>query len=726
MATFKFDKTLPQTPEETARQLYLLVEYLSYVINAIDEENFTQAIIEKLNKDNETLDLKKYSTLKNLVDGIKDGSLRGIGAEIEADQYQLGEYSVSLGYETKAPGNYCYAEGYNTTSGGRYNHVEGYGCKTTGYEAQHVEGYETEAGYGKGVHTEGYKTEAYGDGSHAEGCECKATGYYSAHAEGHKTHADGVQGCHAEGIETYAQGWYGIHAEGNKTKLNGYSGAHVEGLGCNLNGHYGSHAEGCKVQVTSYWGAHGEGDNTIIDTNSFGCHVEGNSTINSGHDGCHAEGTDCKITENSNYGCHVEGNRCIVGNESSRCGTHAEGDNTRASGQGSHTEGSFTIVNGYSAKGCHAEGRGTFSRGTGTHVEGVLNFAGASITDTATISSVTYQSQLQISTALNYTTNTEIILFYSASQLKPYNNVTNSTNFVVSSTYASEYEIGQALIFSFNNVIYRGNCTNIVNAGSRVYLNYFTLNKPITITTSDTTTRYLVESIVYPVQSYTNATKIYVNNFVSATSERYALINDTIYTYSTTSAAKAIITLDKNISGDAYCLSNDYNYRLMPANLTLVTGTTYSMDLEPIAHVANYGSTDSWTNYNLRICEPYIETYYNRIYAISFEPYSHCYGAHAEGFNTAATAEASHAEGKKTIASGSYSHASGYGTKATEEAQFVCGKYNTVNSNAVFSVGWGTDDDNRTNLFEVLKDGTATLNGSPVVTEARLQELGLI
>lgn len=79
---------------------------------------------------------------------------------------------------------------------------------------------------------------------------------------------------------------------------------------------------------------------------------------------------------------------------------------------------------------------------------------------------------------------------------------------------------------------------------------------------------------------------------------------------------------------------------------------------------------------------------------------------HAEGRETVVSGEAAHSEGKLTEARGDYSHASGLGTIASADAQTVVGKYNDVDSEFLFIVGNGIDDDNRTNAFAVYKEGT--------------------
>lgn len=56
--------------------------------------------------------------------------------------------------------------------------------------------------------------------------------------------------------------------------------------------------------------------------------------------------------------------------------------------------------------------------------------------------------------------------------------------------------------------------------------------------------------------------------------------------------------------------------------------------------------------------------------------------------------------------------------RAVAPYQAIFGKYNAKNADALFMVGNGTGDadDKRSNIFEVLKDGTATLDGKKVAT----------
>ena len=68
--------------------------------------------------------------------------------------------------------------------------------------------------------------------------------------------------------------------------------------------------------------------------------------------------------------------------------------------------------------------------------------------------------------------------------------------------------------------------------------------------------------------------------------------------------------------------------------------------------------------------------------------------------------------GYQTRALGAYSHTEGKGTIAAGEAQTAIGNYNEENSDALFIVGNGDDNENRSNAFTVHSDGSATIQTS--------------
>ena len=101
--------------------------------------------------------------------------------------------------------------------------------------------------------------------------------------------------------------------------------------------------------------------------------------------------------------------------------------------------------------------------------------------------------------------------------------------------------------------------------------------------------------------------------------------------------------------------------------------------------------------------------------------------AHAQGSETQALGFASHAEGHKAVAKKGFSHASGIGTSANAEAQMVIGKYNKEDESALFIVGKGSSDAERSNAFVVKDDGTAEvqvtgINDNNVVNYKQLKD----
>jgi hypothetical protein len=90
--------------------------------------------------------------------------------------------------------------------------------------------------------------------------------------------------------------------------------------------------------------------------------------------------------------------------------------------------------------------------------------------------------------------------------------------------------------------------------------------------------------------------------------------------------------------------------------------------------------------------------------------------AHAEGSHTKASGIHSHAEGLFAEANGDNSHAGGKGTIADQPNQTAIGSYNdnTTATDALFVVGKGTSDTDRSNAFTVNKNGTVTAGAGPV------------
>ena len=97
--------------------------------------------------------------------------------------------------------------------------------------------------------------------------------------------------------------------------------------------------------------------------------------------------------------------------------------------------------------------------------------------------------------------------------------------------------------------------------------------------------------------------------------------------------------------------------------------------------------------------------------------------SHSEGFYSVASGFSGHAEGYETLASGYASSAAGYYTVADQPYQTVVGKYNAMTMpNTLFTVGNGTDIDNRSDAFSVDDMGNAQLAGNLEFAGINLQD----
>ena len=92
------------------------------------------------------------------------------------------------------------------------------------------------------------------------------------------------------------------------------------------------------------------------------------------------------------------------------------------------------------------------------------------------------------------------------------------------------------------------------------------------------------------------------------------------------------------------------------------------------------------------------------------------FAAHAEGTGTTASGNDAHSEGFGSLASGNHSHAGGFMTKAQYTAQQAVGKFNDNKAGNLFEVGNGTDNQHRSNAFEVsATSGISTDNGGTYI-----------
>jgi hypothetical protein len=89
-------------------------------------------------------------------------------------------------------------------------------------------------------------------------------------------------------------------------------------------------------------------------------------------------------------------------------------------------------------------------------------------------------------------------------------------------------------------------------------------------------------------------------------------------------------------------------------------------------------------------------------------------GAISLGYNTSAAGQGAVALGFDATASTNVAVALGYGVTEDKVGAVALGQYNTNVTGAVLEVGYGADDANRANVFEVFQDGTATLPGASI------------
>jgi hypothetical protein len=119
------------------------------------------------------------------------------------------------------------------------------------------------------------------------------------------------------------------------------------------------------------------------------------------------------------------------------------------------------------------------------------------------------------------------------------------------------------------------------------------------------------------------------------------------------------------------------------------------------------GTTNAYRSY----CEGYNCTASGEYsHAEGFETVAGGSYSHAEGYQTQAYGSCSHTAGYGTRASYDYSAAFGYGTAADREYAVAMGVYNKYRSDAIFTIGYGTDSSNTANVFRVCYDGSVCAN----------------
>lgn len=681
----------------------------------------------------------------------------------------LGAYSHAEGYSTIAKSNYSHAEGYKTFVDGVNGHVEGNSSYSLGENSHaegsfsysrgtnsHAEGNKSEA-QGRNAHAEGFLTYAIGEDSHAEGINTYARANYShsegnitkiepeaenSHAEGYNTivsaknaHAEGNstkventgENSHAEGLKSIARA-KNAHAEGNETLTAGDNG-HAEGYQSKSTS-TNAHAEGNNTKATGE-NSHAEGHNT--EAKSKNSHAEGNHTIAAGEN-AHTEGSETSV--DSPY-THAEGNNNAINTLSDS--SHIEGSNNRISfSKSSHVEGDSNVngsnigiitnshyshVEGLNNKNyainSHIEGKDTYNFGKESHIEGVehvsyaytshiegcANKIGKSVGDTKYVHVGGNNNTV-------YPNSENVVIYGRSNRVKGVCSDINGESINSYANYSvlrgSSLEINSNSIennqkgidfvnVSGNNITVGENATYSFAHGSNI-----TLQSPYEVGLGRYTRSYLDNQ----KQDKQNTIFMIGNGGVNGESNALDVRENGIsYLY------KGIYTWDY-VEDYPYSTvaNNESSYCITKRQLAQVATVTYVMrnsagrkNFYPLMNDPENSGTlkpmftgaEYFNNYG----DKETGTAPNNAYA---------YFCHAEGWGTYCHTGAS------------YSHAEGCGTETRNPGEHASGNWNKSSDNTLFSVGWGTNNVNRANAFEIkstpTSDGIAFIDKKPIVT----------
>ena len=677
-----------------------------------------------------------------------------------------GTYSHAEGYQTTANGSNSHAEGTNTSVDGNNSHVEGYKSQATSNNS-HAEGNATKAS-GENSHAEGINSESQGRNSHAEGFLSFAIGEDS-HAEGNNTFAK-AKGSHSEGNITkveseaensHAEGYNttikakNAHAEGNTTIIeNTGENGHVEGYKTIVNAK-NSHAEGNNT-LTAGENAHAEGlESNATSTNA---HAEGNHTTASGENS-HAEGynTEAKV-KNS----HAEGNHTIAAGENS----HTEGAETKVNSPYAHAEGNTNIINVLSDS-SHIEGSNNkieFSKSS--HVEGDSNVNGGNIG----VITNSHYSHVEGLNNHNYAINSHIegkdtYNFGKESHIEGVGHLTYAYTSHIEG-YANR--IGKSVgdtkyvhVGGNNNTVYPNSENDVIYGHSnKVKGIYSEVN-------GEFINSYANYSVLKGSLLEINSNNIETNqkgiNFVNASGKNISIGENANYSF----AHGSNISLQSpyEVGLGRYTRSYSDTQKLEKQNTIFIIGNgdengpsnaldvrengisylykgIYTWDYVedyPYSSVADKSSSYCITKRQLAQVATVTYVMRNSAGRRNFYPlddpahpetseprfvgaeYFNNYGDGKSAPNNA-YANFCHAEGWGTYChtGGTYSHAEGCGTETRTPGEHASGNWNKSSDNTLFSVGWGTNNVNRANAFEIKRtptsDGIAFVDKKPIVT----------
>ena len=592
----------------------------------------------------------------------------------------IGEHSHAEGYCTYAMKSDAHAEGHNTFANELHTHAEGYETIANSSRS-HVEGYQTTS-YGYNSHAEGWRTITYGDNSHVEGYATISYGNHS-HAEGHNTYTYG-QDSHTEGEFTFAFG-ENSHAEGSHNYSCGPN-SHVEGL---HNYTYGgaSHAEGSSSYAYSF-NTHVEGhgniagiyENIYLGESGETAHAEGLYTI-ARSTAAHSEGTSTRalgesshaeghLTTTRGYDSHAEGYLTEAGGDYS----HAEGYHTLSNSSTSHAEGYETVSNGYHS---HVEGQESKTYGINSHAEGYKTISRGENSHAEGHGTETYGQDSHAEGEFN-------LAIGENSHAEGSNNIANGDD---------------SHVEGLNNYTY-GNGSHAEGSSNKSY-------------------------------SFDTHTEGFGNqagkegNVLSGQSGQMAHAEGYYTTASgTASHSEGKYTLASGSDSHAEGYNTEALGEYSHAEGRYTTAFGKNSHAEGYYTIASYISSHAEGSYTMAYSYSHAEgynsyalAYYSHAegyYSVATKNGSHAEGgrttssgtsSHAEGYQTTASGLGSHAEGYRTTASGDSSHASGYYTQALHDYEAAFGKYNVSNSDTIFSIGGGSGNNNRLNIFEVKNNG---------------------
>ena len=574
----------------------------------------------------------------------------------------VGDYSASFGGKSTAIGKRALSEGTTTVAKGAYSHAEGNNSVTLGANS----------------HAEGKQTTTYGENAHAEGFDTFAEGYIS-HSEGYKTHAQGACS-HAEGNGTEALQDQS-HAEGSQTHAKGYA-SHSEGEGTFAENH-ACHAEGKDTHANGYC-SHSEGISTYA--NGMYSHSQGGWTYANG-DYSSAGGNDSI----ADYRCDF---------------VHGEGLRTTYEHQ--------TVFGKYNDISDWGSNRPLFMIGNGTDADHRTNAFEVRNNGLVVVGNKVQQMPDNVADGFDFTgknanataldtTLTGIIPYGAtgdfasafggkcAAQGK--RSHAEGTTTIAKGKYS--HAEGDNSVSLGDDSHAEGNTTVSKGNGSHS-------EGRLTVAKGDFSH---AEGLETKAEGYGSHAEGINSQAIEegAHTEGYATeaagkFSHAEGTYSKTGAEGAHAEGRSTASGEfshseGWGTTASGNSSHAEGNTTLASGA-YS----------HAGGCNTIASGNYSYAEG------NTTQATGGH-------SHSAGYNTIASGDCAYADGNTTLASGNHSHASGYQTKATAAEQYVVGRWNKENNDALFIVGCGSGENNRKNLFEVLWTGDAYLNGEKVITK---------